>query len=315
MLPSNNFDDGEIKESPFHLRPPVPERNFLISPPGSPPVGWVAIREDPPNETPLAQDLVEALERLKSQKASRSRRRLRRGDGSRSHSVSTDGGNFSHSATDEEEDGVMLIPESAAGLSVRVEDWGTRRLVRLHQAREKSKRNRTNSNSGDAPASKKSKNGQDDDGERQRGALSEMEEELDQELDDGRYKAPMVDWNKIDHARTRIENFILEGDNHDDDVNIQVEMGDENDDDDEADEEAMESMFLAENDMFRSGRSITVKMPKLGVKPKPASMPPLSLELDSPGSLQGASVLGFMATAMPPLKPTAMPPRSSNDAP
>ncbi|KAL4065192.1 Calcipressin [Scleroderma citrinum] len=47
------------------LRPPPVEKNFLISPPGSPPVGWVPIREDPPNSTTLAEDLVAALNKLK----------------------------------------------------------------------------------------------------------------------------------------------------------------------------------------------------------------------------------------------------------
>lgn len=47
-----------------HLAPPALEKNFLISPPGSPPVGWEPIREEPPNSTPLAADLVSALERL-----------------------------------------------------------------------------------------------------------------------------------------------------------------------------------------------------------------------------------------------------------
>lgn len=46
------------------LRPPQLEKNFLISPPGSPPVGWEQIREDPPNSTPLADDLMNALRRL-----------------------------------------------------------------------------------------------------------------------------------------------------------------------------------------------------------------------------------------------------------
>jgi calcipressin-2 len=39
----------------------------LISPPGSPPVGWEQIVEDPPNSTPLAADLLHALEKLKLQ--------------------------------------------------------------------------------------------------------------------------------------------------------------------------------------------------------------------------------------------------------
>jgi len=44
--------------------PPI-EKNFLISPPGSPPVGWEPIKEVPPNTDTLAADLVAALHRLK----------------------------------------------------------------------------------------------------------------------------------------------------------------------------------------------------------------------------------------------------------
>lgn len=51
-------------ENPDLLRPPVNEKNFLISPPGSPPVGWEPIHEDPPNSTPLADDLIAALRKL-----------------------------------------------------------------------------------------------------------------------------------------------------------------------------------------------------------------------------------------------------------
>ena len=40
------------------------EKNFLISPPGSPPVGWEQAREEPPNDAPLAEDLILALRRL-----------------------------------------------------------------------------------------------------------------------------------------------------------------------------------------------------------------------------------------------------------
>jgi len=60
-LPSQNY-----------LRPPVVEKNFLISPPGSPPVGWEPIKEDPPNMTPLADDLIEALRKLQVQQQRKS---------------------------------------------------------------------------------------------------------------------------------------------------------------------------------------------------------------------------------------------------
>ncbi|KAF8496784.1 Calcipressin [Russula emetica] len=47
-----------------HLRPPAIEKNFLISPPGSPPVGWEQVTEEPPNAMPLADDLIAALRKL-----------------------------------------------------------------------------------------------------------------------------------------------------------------------------------------------------------------------------------------------------------
>jgi hypothetical protein len=56
-------DDSSVPEANY-LRPPPLEKNFLISPPGSPPVGWEPVKEDPPNPTPLADDLIAALEKL-----------------------------------------------------------------------------------------------------------------------------------------------------------------------------------------------------------------------------------------------------------
>jgi len=54
-------DESAIFESPFHLRPPVPECDLLIPPPGWPPVGWERPCEEPPNKVPLAEDLQRAL--------------------------------------------------------------------------------------------------------------------------------------------------------------------------------------------------------------------------------------------------------------
>jgi calcipressin-2 len=48
----------------------------LISPPGSPPVGWEPIKEDPPNATPLADDLIAALRKLQVHRKNSSREML-----------------------------------------------------------------------------------------------------------------------------------------------------------------------------------------------------------------------------------------------
>lgn len=73
------------------LKPPPIEKNFLISPPGSPPVGWEPIREDPPNRATLADDLIVALKKLQ----------LRERHGARE---------------------VLLEPEEGVGVGVYVED-------------------------------------------------------------------------------------------------------------------------------------------------------------------------------------------------
>lgn len=61
--PLDQLDDRNL------LRPPQLEKNFLISPPGSPPVGWEPIREDPPNHAPLADDLMAALRKLQIERS------------------------------------------------------------------------------------------------------------------------------------------------------------------------------------------------------------------------------------------------------
>ncbi|KAJ7886141.1 Calcipressin-domain-containing protein [Mycena olivaceomarginata] len=62
LLPAEESVDF-IPEANY-LRPPEIEKNFLISPPGSPPVGWEPIKEEPPNAAPLADDLMVALRKL-----------------------------------------------------------------------------------------------------------------------------------------------------------------------------------------------------------------------------------------------------------
>lgn len=61
--------------SEAYLQPPISNKNFLISPPGSPPVGWESIHEEPPNATPLADDLMEALRKVHLQQRSSERRK------------------------------------------------------------------------------------------------------------------------------------------------------------------------------------------------------------------------------------------------
>ena len=89
------IDSDETREHNYYLKPPANEKNFLISPPGSPPVGWEQLREDPPNATPLAGDLIAALRKLEVQEES-----ARRGPGIE----------------------VLLEPEEGVGISVCVED-------------------------------------------------------------------------------------------------------------------------------------------------------------------------------------------------
>lgn len=66
LLKVYRADRTEIERDPSEhfLQPPKLEKNFLISPPGSPPIGWEQVPEDPPNATPLAEDLIHALRKL-----------------------------------------------------------------------------------------------------------------------------------------------------------------------------------------------------------------------------------------------------------
>ncbi|EKM56089.1 uncharacterized protein PHACADRAFT_257155 [Phanerochaete carnosa HHB-10118-sp] len=59
-------------DNPDLLRPPRLEKNFLISPPGSPPVGWEQIQEDAPNSSPLADDIIAALKKLQVEREDKS---------------------------------------------------------------------------------------------------------------------------------------------------------------------------------------------------------------------------------------------------
>ncbi|KZT53880.1 Calcipressin [Calocera cornea HHB12733] len=58
-------DPTPLNRQTSTLHPPEIEHNYLISPPGSPPVGWEQTREEPPNQDTLAHDLVRALEQLR----------------------------------------------------------------------------------------------------------------------------------------------------------------------------------------------------------------------------------------------------------
>lgn len=59
------FDDEEARR-PKLLQAPQLDKLFFISPPPSPPHGWVMRHEDPPNKDVHASDLADALARLKT---------------------------------------------------------------------------------------------------------------------------------------------------------------------------------------------------------------------------------------------------------
>ncbi|WFD30886.1 hypothetical protein MSPP1_001910 [Malassezia sp. CBS 17886] len=68
LLPSGDYIVSRTQHfAEQRLAPPKPEREFLISPPGSPPVGWEPREEEGPNAVALAADLVDALQRLQQE--------------------------------------------------------------------------------------------------------------------------------------------------------------------------------------------------------------------------------------------------------
>ena len=95
-------DESAIYESPFRLRPPMLERNLLISPPGSPLVGWEQTHEESPNEEPLAEDLQRVVEQLRARREQKGQDR--KGMGGASGDMP------------ENVDGILLIPEGEAGV-------------------------------------------------------------------------------------------------------------------------------------------------------------------------------------------------------
>lgn len=86
-----------------YLAPPVLERNWLISPPGSPHEGWVQIEEDPPNSVTLHEDIQTALDRLA--------REFDQGEDEEEQSKNKLQGN------------VILDTTSLGGVQVTVDDW------------------------------------------------------------------------------------------------------------------------------------------------------------------------------------------------
>ena len=86
-----------------HLEPPVLQKNWLISPPGSPQEGWVQIEEDPPNSITLHKDIQAALNRLAQE--------LGQPDDGDAHEADDHRGN------------VILDTTSLGGVQVIVHDW------------------------------------------------------------------------------------------------------------------------------------------------------------------------------------------------
>lgn len=86
-----------------YLEPPVLQKNWLISPPGSPQEGWIQIEEDPPNSVTLHEDIQLALDRLAQQLEQEEEDAADYVDGTKGH--------------------VILDTTSLGGLQVVVHDW------------------------------------------------------------------------------------------------------------------------------------------------------------------------------------------------
>ncbi|KAI8450748.1 Calcipressin-domain-containing protein [Phakopsora pachyrhizi] len=59
--PEGFEDEGLGRMGDGLMKPPMSNKKFLISPPGSPPVGWEQVVEDVPNQNTLAEDLSQQL--------------------------------------------------------------------------------------------------------------------------------------------------------------------------------------------------------------------------------------------------------------
>lgn len=55
------FAEGEPITDTNHLRVPLNDKLWLVSPPGSPPIGWTSTFEHPPNSIAFPEDLMDAL--------------------------------------------------------------------------------------------------------------------------------------------------------------------------------------------------------------------------------------------------------------
>lgn len=126
-------DSDEAARQKKLLEAPHAEKLFFISPPPSPPHGWVSRTEEPPNKQVHAQDLAEALARLSSSSSSSVSDKYKPSEASdpaspvslgRSGTASTNGRSRSRSST------LIYHPQDHGGSpdlpAVTVEDTSTR---------------------------------------------------------------------------------------------------------------------------------------------------------------------------------------------